>query len=234
MTELFRERGGDPDRPDKRDPLDPLLWQAARPDEPSWHTELGDGRPGWHVECTAIAEEYLGLPFDVQGGGSDLAFPHHEMSAAIGRVNAGEPVFARHYVHAGMVGFEGHKMSKSRGNLVLVRDLRAQGVDPMVIRLALLAHHYRDDWEWRPADLTTAKERLSLWQAAVAAATAPRSERVIADVRAALSDDLAAPRALRAVDDWARAAVNGRGQDTTAGAEVAAALDALIGVSLTP
>lgn len=234
MTELSRERGGDPDRPGKRDPLDPLLWQAARPGEPSWHTELGDGRPGWHIECTAIAEEYLGLPFDVQGGGSDLAFPHHEMCASIGRVNAGEPVFARHYVHAGMVGYEGHKMSKSRGNLVLVRDLRADDVDPMAIRLALLAHHYREDWEWVPSDLADATERLALWRAAVASETAPPSARVIADIREALSDDLDSARALRAIDHWARAAVSGRGSDSGSGAEVAAALDALLGLSLTP
>ena len=233
MTGLSRERGGDPDRPGKRDPLDPLLWQAARPGEPSWHTDLGDGRPGWHIECTAIAEEYLGLPFDVQGGGSDLAFPHHEMCASIGRVNAGEPLFARHYVHAGMVGYEGHKMSKSRGNLVLVRDLRADGVDPMAIRLALLGHHYREDWEWHPEDLATATDRLALWRAAVGAPTGPPATRVIEAVREALSDDLGSPRALAAVDEWARAAVNGRGQDRGAPDDITRAVDALLGVSLT-
>ena len=233
MTELSRERGGDPDRPGKRDPLDPLLWQAARPGEPSWHTELGDGRPGWHIECTAIAEEYLGLPFDVQGGGSDLAFPHHEMCASIGRVNAGDPLFARHYVHAGMVGYEGHKMSKSRGNLVLVRDLRAEGVDPMAIRLALLAHHYREDWEWTAEDLERATERLAVWRAAAGAPAALPAPRVVEEVRDALSDDLDTPRALVAVDEWARAAGAGRGRDESAPADIARAVDALLGVSLT-
>ena len=131
MLTLFAERGGDPDRPGKRQPLDPLLWQAARPDEPCWDTELGHGRPGWHIECTAIASEYLGQPFDVQGGGSDLAFPHHEMSAAIGEASEEGWPFARRYVHTGMVGYQGHKMSKSLGNLVLVRELRAAGADPM-------------------------------------------------------------------------------------------------------
>ncbi len=229
MTELATERGGDPERPGKRDPLDPLLWQAARPEEPSWHTDLGDGRPGWHVECTSIAEEYLGLPFDVQGGGSDLAFPHHEMCAAIGRVNSGDPLFARHYVHAGMVGYDGHKMSKSRGNLVLVRALRDAGVDPMAIRLALLAHHYRSDWEWTDADLTRAGERLDRWRRAVAAPTAPSADRVVTALREAISDDLNTPRALAAVDDWA----SGRGSDPEAGTQVALAVDALLGVDLT-
>ena len=232
MVELFAERGGDPDRPGKRDPLDALLWQAARPDDPSWHTELGAGRPGWHVECTAIAEEYLGLPFDVQGGGSDLTFPHHEMCASIGRVGSGDPTFARHYVHAGMVGFDGHKMSKSRGNLVLVRRLRADGSDPMAIRLALLARHYRADWEWTEADLAAAETRLARWRAAVARGAGPGAGPVVEQVRAALSDDLDAPAALRAVDAWADRAVAGQGDDQEAGGEVARAVDALLGVDL--
>lgn len=232
MIELFAERGGDPDRVGKRDPLDPLLWQAARPDEPSWHTGLGDGRPGWHVECTAIADEYLGLPFDVQGGGSDLTFPHHEMCASIGRVSAGDPLFARHYVHAGMVGFEGHKMSKSRGNLVLVRRLRDSGVDPMAIRLALLAHHYRTDWEWTDADLSTAQDRLHEWRAAVARPVGPPATPVIEAVRSAVSDDLAAPHALLAVDEWVSRVLAGNGNDRAAGAQLAVAVDSLLGVEL--
>ncbi len=232
MLALFAERGGDPDRPGKREPLDPLLWQAARPGEPSWHTELGDGRPGWHVECTAIAEEYLGLPFDVQGGGSDLAFPHHEMCASIGRAGSGDPLFARHFVHAGMVGYNGHKMSKSRGNLVLVRDLRAAGHDPMVIRLALLAHHYRSDWEWTDSELVTATERLGRWRAATALPTGPDALPLVGALREALTDDLDAPRSLTAVDDWARQALVGRGSHAGSGAIVAQAVDALLGVSL--
>ena len=127
MLAAFAERGGDPDRPGKRAPLDCLLWQAARPDEPAWDTALGHGRPGWHIECTAIALDHLGMGFDVQGGGSDLAFPHHEMCAAQAGAATGEKPFAEHYVHAGMVSFEGHKMSKSRGNLVFVARLRARG-----------------------------------------------------------------------------------------------------------
>jgi L-cysteine:1D-myo-inositol 2-amino-2-deoxy-alpha-D-glucopyranoside ligase len=151
MREIFAERGGDPDRPGKRTPLDCLLWQAARPDEPAWDTPLGHGRPGWHIECTAIALDHLDMAFDVQGGGSDLAFPHHEMCSAQAITATGRRPFAQHFVHTGMVGLEGHKMSKSRGNLVFVSKLRGSGVEPAAIRLALLAHHYRSDWEWTDA-----------------------------------------------------------------------------------
>ena len=142
MLAVFGERGGDPDRPGKKHPLDCLLWQAAREGEPSWESRLGRGRPGWHIECAAIALEHLGTDFDVQGGGSDLVFPHHEMSASEATVATGEP-FAQAYVHAGMVALHGEKMSKSKGNLELVSRLREDGHDPMAIRLALLAHHYR-------------------------------------------------------------------------------------------
>src|SRR5215469_6592793 len=154
MNALFAERGGDPGRPGKKDPLDPLVWLAGRPGEPAWPSAFGRGRPGWHVECAAIATEYLGITFDVQAGGTDLAFPHHEMSASHARVAYGAadgpdgPVFARRYLHAGMVRLDGEKMSKSRGNLVFVSRLLAAGTDPMAIRLAILAHHYSDDWDW--------------------------------------------------------------------------------------
>lgn len=148
MAPLFAERGGDPDRPGKRDPLDALLWMARRPGEPGWDSPFGEGRPGWHVECSAISIEYLGMAFDVEGGGSDLAFPHHEMSASHAQVATGERPHARAYVHSGMVGLDGEKMSKSRGNLVFVSKLRESGADPMAIRTALLTHHYRSDWEW--------------------------------------------------------------------------------------
>ena len=149
MLALSAERGGDPDRPGKKDPLDPLLWRAARPGEPSWDSDRSaPAGPGWHVECAAIALDRLGPAFDVQGGGSDLLFPHHEMSAAHAEVATGEWPFARAYVHAGMVGLDGEKMSKSRGNLVLVSRLRESGTDPTALRLALLAAHYRADRDW--------------------------------------------------------------------------------------
>ena len=177
MAELFAERGGDPARPGKKDPLDALVWLAARPGEPSWASSFGPGRPGWHVECAAIATEYLSRVFDVQAGGTDLIFPHHEMSASHARVALGDGLhargeggvraFARHYVHAGMVRLDGEKMSKSLGNLVFVSSLLAAGTDPMAIRLAILAHHYRGDWDWTAAGLEAAEQRLARWRAAV-------------------------------------------------------------------
>src|SRR5246127_2560732 len=180
MAELAAERGGDPDRPGKKDPLDVLVWRAERPGEPAWDSRFGRGRPGWHVECAAIATEYLGSSFDVQAGGSDLGFPHHEMSASHTRVAlapADHP-FARVYVHAGMVSYHGEKMSKSLGNLVFVSRLLADGVDPMAIRMALLAHHYRSDWEWTDAVLGDAQARLARWRAALARAEAAAPEAV--------------------------------------------------------
>jgi L-cysteine:1D-myo-inositol 2-amino-2-deoxy-alpha-D-glucopyranoside ligase len=232
MLRIFGERGGDPERPGKKDPLDCLLWQAARPGEPSWETSLGWGRPGWHIECTAIALEHLGMSFDVQGGGSDLVFPHHEMGASEAQVLTGEWPYARTYVHTGMVGLDGEKMSKSRGNLVFVSTLRAAGVDPMAIRLALLGHHYRGDWEWTDADLTGGQERLAAWRAAVAAPAGPPAQDTVDAVRLALADDLDAPRALAAVDRWAQEQRLRGGADTSAPALVRDAVDALLGVLL--
>jgi L-cysteine:1D-myo-inositol 2-amino-2-deoxy-alpha-D-glucopyranoside ligase len=221
MRQLSAERGGDPDRPGKRDPLDCLLWRAARPDEPSWETAIGLGRPGWHVECAAIGLDYLGAEFDVQGGGSDLAFPHHELCAAHVRLATGQPA-ARTYMHAGMVGYRGAKMSKSLGNLVFVRDH-----DPVLLRLALLAHHYRSDWEWTEFELPYATERLTRWRTALDRPTHPPAEPLIARVRAALANDLDAPAALAAVDEWC----GSMGTETEV-SDVRGALDALLGVAL--
>ena len=214
MAELAAGRGGDPGRPGKKDPLDALAWRAERPGEPAWDSRFGPGRPGWHIECAAIATEYLGPVFDVQAGGSDLVFPHHELSASHARVAfaPAEGTFARVYAHAGMVSYQGHKMSKSRGNLVFVNRLVAGGADPMAIRLALLAHHYRSDWEWTEAVLANADARLARWRAAIAhteaAASAgrdvaPAAAETLAGVRARMRDDLDAPGALGIVDRWA-------------------------------
>ncbi|MBO0821979.1 MAG: cysteine--1-D-myo-inosityl 2-amino-2-deoxy-alpha-D-glucopyranoside ligase, partial [Nocardiopsaceae bacterium] len=184
MTELSGERGGDPERPGKKDPLDALIWRAERPGEPAWESHFGPGRPGWHVECAAIAVTYLGRSFDVQAGGSDLVFPHHEFGASHTRVAyppaPGEHVFARVYAHSGMVAYQGAKMSKSLGNLVFVSRLRESGTDPMAIRLALLAHHYRGDWEWTDAAAAEAERRLARWRSAVRAASVPASGHVSA------------------------------------------------------
>jgi L-cysteine:1D-myo-inositol 2-amino-2-deoxy-alpha-D-glucopyranoside ligase len=231
MLALFAERGGDPDRPGKKDPLDWLLWRGARPDEPSWETAIGPGRPGWHIECTAIVLEYLEPDIDVQGGGSDLAFPHHEMCAAQATVVTGVP-FARSFVQAGMVAYDGEKMSKSRGNLVFVSKLRAAGVDPMAIRLVLLAHHYRDDWEYTDADLTAAVERLRVWRAAAARSTTPDAEALLEAVRMRLEDDLDGPGALAIVDAWAADDRGGDGASTGGGDLMRATVDALLGIAL--
>jgi L-cysteine:1D-myo-inositol 2-amino-2-deoxy-alpha-D-glucopyranoside ligase len=230
MRVLSAERGGDPDRPGKQHPLDPLLWQAARPDEPAWDTELGHGRPGWHVECTAIAVEHLGMSFDVQGGGRDLLYPHHEMCASLAHVATGRYPFARRFVHTGLVGLDGHKMSKSRGNLVFVSRLREQGIDPEAIRLALLAHHYRADWDWTTADLEAAVERLALWSEAVRRGSGPTAVPLVDDVRAALADDLDSPTALRAIDHWAERARRGHGDDSSAPGMAADVMESLLGV----
>jgi L-cysteine:1D-myo-inositol 2-amino-2-deoxy-alpha-D-glucopyranoside ligase len=232
MVELSAERGGDPDRPGKKDPLDCLLWQLERPGEPAWESALGRGRPGWHVECSAIALEYLGMTSDVQGGGSDLAFPHHELCASEAHVAQATRPFARSYVHAGMVGLDGEKMSKSRGNLVFVSALRRDGIDPRVIRLALLDHHYRDDWDWTDDDLDRARARLERWSAATAMATGPDASNVLIDVRSALAHDLDAPRALLAVDQWADLALETGGPNPAAPATVHSLVDARLGIDL--
>ena len=232
MLALSAERGGDPDRPGKKDPLDPLLWRAARPGEPSWDSPLGPGRPGWHVECSAISLDNLGMTFDLEGGGSDLVFPHHEMSASHAQTATGEFPHARAYTHAAMVGLDGAKMSKSLGNLVLVSKLRGDdGMEPMAIRLALLDHHYRTDWEWTGADRPAAEARLDLWRRAVARPSGPDAAPVLAAVRDRLADNLDTPGALRAIDGWARAAVAG-GDDASAPGLVRATADALLGVAL--
>ncbi len=235
MHEVFGERGGDPYRPGKEHPLDCLVWQLERPGEPAWESPFGRGRPGWHIECTAIALEHLQSPVDVQGGGRDLAFPHHEMGASEAHVATGSWPYARHYTHAGMVGLDGEKMSKSRGNLVFVSALRREGHDPAAIRLALLAHHYRGDWEWTAEDLPRAEARLAAWRTAVAS-PAPPAEPVVTGIRERLADDLDAPGALAVVDRWAEQARLRSGapgaEDAAAGELVRTALDALLGVAL--
>jgi L-cysteine:1D-myo-inositol 2-amino-2-deoxy-alpha-D-glucopyranoside ligase len=228
MIRLSRERGGDPDRPGKRHPTDALLWRMAREGEPSWESDLGAGRPGWHVECAAIALNRLGPQIDVNGGGSDLIFPHHECGAAHAEAHTGVHPFAKHYVHAGMIGLHGEKMSKSRGNLVFVSKLRASGVEPDAIRLALFAGHYRSDRPWTDDLLAGAQARLAAWRAAVARDAAPDGAELVAALRAHLADDLDTPGALAAVDAWAAA----DGSDAGAPGLVRDAVDALLGVAM--
>jgi L-cysteine:1D-myo-inositol 2-amino-2-deoxy-alpha-D-glucopyranoside ligase len=232
MLRLFAERGGDPQRPGKTDALDAVLWRAARAGEPSWTSPFGPGRPGWHVECAAIALSRIGSGLDIQGGGSDLIFPHHEFTAAHAECVRGERRFARHYVHAGMIGWDGHKMSKSRGNLVLVSDLRAKGVEPSAIRLGLLAGHYRADRFWSRQVLDEAIARLQRWRSATALPAGPDATDVIARLRRYLADDLDTPKALAALDGWATDALQYGGREPAAPALVATAVDALLGVKL--
>ncbi|SMH38539.1 L-cysteine:1D-myo-inositol 2-amino-2-deoxy-alpha-D-glucopyranoside ligase [Rathayibacter oskolensis] len=224
MAELFALRGGDPQRAGKRHPLDPLLWRAERAGEPAWDAGVGRGRPGWHIECSVIALDRLGPDFTLQGGGSDLVFPHHEFSAAHAASLSGRPL-AGAYAHAGMVAYEGEKMSKSLGNLVLVSRLRADGADPRAIRLALLAHHYRSDWEWLPTDLPAAVARLAEWEAGLAARGPESAMDVLTRLRAALADDLDTPAALSTLDS---AVIEGVDDP----ALLRDAVDALLGVRL--
>lgn len=231
MLQVFAERGGDPDRPGKRHPLDSLLWQFARKGEPSWSSPLGEGRPGWHIECVAISLHYLGPHFDVQGGGSDLTFPHHEMCAAQAIVASREPM-AKAFVHSGMVALDGEKMSKSKGNLELVSRLRHAGADPMAIRLALLDHHYRSDWEWDASMLERATERLALWRSMRNNGTALPAAGLIDQMRQALRTDLDAPSALKTVDAWVAGSLAIDSDDTGAVDDMVIAVDALLGIKL--
>ncbi len=223
MLELVAQHGGNPDDPAKRHPLDFVLWQPSLPDEPSWESRWGPGRPGWHIECSALAMRELGPTVDIHGGGRDLVFPHHECETAQSEAATGRP-FVRHWLHVGLVGLDGEKMSKSLGNLVFVGDLLKKW-EPAVVRLALLSHHYRGDWEWHDADLEQAATRLAHWRRATwgsdagdtasARGTIDASARGTIDgsagrltaalevVRARLDEDLDAPGALSGLDQLA-------------------------------
>ncbi len=232
MARLSAERGGDPERPGKRHPLDALMWRTAREGEPAWDSELGPGRPGWHVECCAIGLNRLGTGFDVQGGGSDLIFPHHEFSAAHAEALTGAHPMARHYVHTGMIGLNGEKMSKSKGNLVFVSRLRADRVDPMALRLALLSEHYRSDRSWRTGALEAAVTRLDHWREAVACPAGAPARQAVGQLRAHLANDLDTAGALATLDAWATETLTGQGHDVDAPAMLATAVDALLGIAL--
>jgi L-cysteine:1D-myo-inositol 2-amino-2-deoxy-alpha-D-glucopyranoside ligase len=205
MLPLAAENGGNPGDPNKRNPLDFVLWQPSLPDEPSWESRWGPGRPGWHIECSALALRELGETVDVHGGGRDLVFPHHECETAQSESVTGQP-FVRHWLHVGLVGLHGTKMSKSLGNLVFVGDL-LEDWQPADIRTALLAHHYREDWEWTTDDMPKAAARLESWRKASAQSGPPvgdgSADPALQAVRRALDDDLATPVALAALDELA-------------------------------
>lgn len=234
QKKYFAERGGDPQRSGKRNPLDSLLWRAHRQGEPSWPSSFGAGRPGWHIECQAIALHNFGQRdestlIDIQGGGSDLIFPHHEMSAAQTAIQTGRE-FADFYVHAGMIGLDGEKMSKSRGNLVLVSELTAAGVHPMAIRLALLSGHYQSDRSW-------SAELLKKWQlflerliVALSKTDVAPTHLVLQGITQALSENLDTPLALEILEKWITetelGAVGGSAGELSRG------LDALLGLAI--
>ena len=235
MTEIFSQRGGDPDRFGKRDPLDCLVWMAARPGEPSWPSPFGYGRPGWHIECSAIALAYLkpdptdDFNIDIQGGGSDLIFPHHEMGASQVAIITGKP-YARTYVHAGMVGLDGEKMSKSKGNLVFVSKLVASGVDPMVIRLALLNAAYGRDRMWSDSVLDEAKDRMNRLQSALSRSEVAPTKECVALIIASLADNLDTVRAIKAIDVWIEQTESGLTGGSSG--ELSRAIDTFLGIAI--
>jgi L-cysteine:1D-myo-inositol 2-amino-2-deoxy-alpha-D-glucopyranoside ligase len=205
MLQLAAENGGNPDDPNKRDPLDFVLWQPSAPDEPAWESLWGPGRPGWHIECSALALRELGTTIDLHGGATDLIYPHHECEAAQSEAATGDP-FVRHWLHAPLVSYDGTKMSKSLGNLVFVSDL-LKDWEPGAIRLAILEHHYREAWDWTDDLMETATERLERWRAAGSSGGTAALEQT----RAALDDDLATHEAIEAIDKAAAAGQPVRG-----------------------
>lgn len=228
MLDLARQRGGNPDDPNKRDPLDFVLWQPSAEGEPSWESLWGPGRPGWHIECSALVLRELETTVDIHGGGGDLIFPHHECELAQSEAATGQP-FVRHWMHQSMVFMDGEKMSKSLGNLVFIGDLR-QTYDPRAIRLGIVSNHYRSQWSWTSDLMPTANDRLANWLAAINGELAGSSldddanhseSKVVDAVRAALDQDLDTPGAVDAID---AAVANGE-----PGIEYAAAL---LGVDL--
>jgi L-cysteine:1D-myo-inositol 2-amino-2-deoxy-alpha-D-glucopyranoside ligase len=214
MLELARQRGGDVDNPNKRDPLDFVLWHPSAPDEPSWDTLWGPGRPGWHIECSALALRELGSTIHLHGGGTDLIFPHHESERAQSEAATGEP-FVQHWMHTALISMNGEKMSKSLGNLVFVDALRKEW-DPAAIRLAIIGHQYRTEWEWDDGLMDRSQRQLDAWR--TAAAKGGNCSTLLDDVRARLDDDLDTPGAFALID--AAAATGEAGDDVRSAADL--------------
>ena len=235
MLDVFAERGGDPSRTGKVDPLDCLVWMSQRVNEPGWDSDLGKGRPGWHIECTAIALEYLDPSdleetlIDIQGGGSDLIFPHHEMCAAQAHGMTGKEL-AFSYVHTGMIGLDGEKMSKSKGNLVFVSRLIASGVDPMSIRWALMSDHYKSDRMWSEEVLGQAQEQTSRLRQALSMDVCAPTRDLITSIVSALSNDLDTPLVITQLNSWSEETLSGSNGGNKE--ELITALDALLGIAL--
>jgi L-cysteine:1D-myo-inositol 2-amino-2-deoxy-alpha-D-glucopyranoside ligase len=230
MLEIFAERGGDPKRTGKKDPLDALLWLAHREGEPSWPSIYGDGRPGWHIECAAIALKYAepdaDYVIDIQGGGKDLIFPHHEMSASQVKLLTGK-TFARAFLHAALIGLDGEKMSKSRGNLVFVSKLIESGVNPMAIRWALLKRPYCQEYMWLRDETEIAQQEIDALIAKLAGGTIPATEDLIEAIYNFLADDLKSADAIAAINNWVL--TEGTGGDAQL---LKAVIDGLLGIAL--
>ena len=233
--EYFAERGGDPQRSGKHDPFDALVWKAQRDGEPGWPSQFGVGRPGWHIECSAIALHYLKpnpddeFAIDIQGGGSDLIFPHHDMSAAQGFVATGQK-FARFFVHAGMIGLDGTKMSKSLGNLIFVSRLINEGVEPMAIRLALFGHHYRSDHMWESHEIPHASKFLDRIRLNLARIEVAPTESLITEILAALANDLDTVRVLELIEEWC--SKTEAGSSGGSAGQLSRVLDDLLGLAI--
>ena len=235
MMEISAQRGGDPKRVGKRDPLDPLLWMKERSGDPSWPGSLGSGRPGWHIECCAIALKYLHCDradeflIDIQGGGTDLIFPHHEMGASQARILSGKP-YARAYVHAGMIGLDGEKMSKSLGNLVFLSKLIESGADPMAVRIALMSRNYGDDDMWSESRLDTATQLLNRLQTLLGRSDVAPTDSVISQIIVSLSENLDTPKVIDLLNQWCTSTETGvRGGNA---GELARAIDTLLGIAI--
>jgi L-cysteine:1D-myo-inositol 2-amino-2-deoxy-alpha-D-glucopyranoside ligase len=231
----FAERGGDPQRKGKHDPFDALVWKAQRDGDPGWASPFGIGRPGWHIECSAIALHFLQpnasdvYSIDIQGGGSDLIFPHHDMSAAQGLVATGQK-FAHFFVHTGMIGLDGTKMSKSLGNLIFVSKLINEGVEPMAIRLALLGHHYRSDHMWGSSEISDASALLHRLRLNLARMEVAPTNAVIAGILDALSHDLDTVRVLELLASWCTATENGASGGSAG--QLSRVIDDLLGLAI--
>ena len=237
---IFRERGGDPDREGKEHPLDSLLWLANKNGEPGWDSSHGFGRPGWHIECAVISLRYLlgenylsgdssqASLIDIQGGGSDLIFPHHFMSAIQVKAMTGQQ-FARGYVHTGMVGLDGEKMSKSKGNLVFVSKLLQEGIDPVVIRFALLQSHYSEDRMWSDANLESANQVVERFRSALSRNEVAPTTELSHQILAALAQNLDTPRVMQLLQDWVEATEEGQVGGSTG--ELARLLDSALGLA---
>jgi L-cysteine:1D-myo-inositol 2-amino-2-deoxy-alpha-D-glucopyranoside ligase len=237
---IFAERGGDPARIGKEHPLDAILWVSSRNDAPGWESRHGFGRPGWHIECAVISLRFLTGPefllgdssrgslIDVQGGGNDLIFPHHFFSAAQVKAITGQQ-FAHAYVHTGMIGLNGEKMSKSKGNLVFVSKLLSEGVDPVVIRYALLQGRYSSARMWDQALLVQATREVEQIRAALGRNEVAPTHAVIQSIADAIAHDLDTPVAISLLLDWVKATESGAIGGSTG--EIARALDSLMGLA---